>query len=128
MVVRSLDVKKDSFRHCEKGEELLGLEVSHLSVFVHLCILLTVLAHIYIFFVNLLARYSYALTQRYWNDIKHILRYLQGKIDMSLFYSTESKQQLLEYADVGYLSDPQKPDHKQGMCLIIVELLFHGDI
>ena len=27
---------------------------------------------------------------------------------MSLFYSRESKQQLLGYADVGYLSDPHK--------------------
>ena len=32
MVVRSLDVKNDPFRHCEKGEELLGLEVPYLSV------------------------------------------------------------------------------------------------
>ena len=32
MVVRSLDVKKDPFRPCEKGEELLGPEVPYLSV------------------------------------------------------------------------------------------------
>ena len=32
MVVRSLDVKNDPFRPCEKWEELLGLEVSYLSV------------------------------------------------------------------------------------------------
>lgn len=31
MVVRSLDVKKDSFRPCEKDEELLGPEVPYLS-------------------------------------------------------------------------------------------------
>ena len=31
MVVRSLDVKKDPFRPCEKGEDLLGLEVPYLS-------------------------------------------------------------------------------------------------
>ena len=31
MVVQSLDVKKDQFRHCEKDEELLGPEVSYLS-------------------------------------------------------------------------------------------------
>ena len=28
MVVRSLDVKKDPFRPCEKGEELLGLDIT----------------------------------------------------------------------------------------------------
>ena len=32
MVVRSLDVKKDPFRPCEKNEELLGPEVPYLSV------------------------------------------------------------------------------------------------
>ena len=31
MVVRSLDVKKDPFRPCEKDEELLGPEVPYLS-------------------------------------------------------------------------------------------------
>ena len=31
LVVRSLDVKKDPFRHCEKYEELLGPEVPYLS-------------------------------------------------------------------------------------------------
>ena len=31
MIVCSLDVKNDPFRHCEKGEELLGLEVQYLS-------------------------------------------------------------------------------------------------
>ena len=31
MVVRSLDVKKDAFRPCEKSEELLGPEISYLS-------------------------------------------------------------------------------------------------
>ena len=39
MVVRPLDVKNDSFRHCEKNEELLGLEVPYLVLLVHLCIL-----------------------------------------------------------------------------------------
>ena len=28
MVIRSLDVKKDPFRPCEKGEELLGLDIT----------------------------------------------------------------------------------------------------
>ena len=32
MIVHSLDVTKDPFRPCEKGEELLGPEVLYLSV------------------------------------------------------------------------------------------------
>ena len=60
------------------------------------------------FYVNFLARYNFASTRRHWNGIKHILHYLRRTTDMSLFYSRESKQQLLGYADVGYLSDPYK--------------------
>ena len=33
---------------------------------------------------------------------------------MSLFYSRESKQQLLGYADAGYLSDPHKGRSQTG--------------
>ena len=67
-----------------------------------------------VFSINLLAMYNSAPTQRHWNDIKHILRYLQGTTDMGLFYSKESKQKLLGYADAGYLSDPHKAISKTG--------------
>ena len=66
------------------------------------------------FSVNLLARYNSAPTQRHWNDIKYILRYFRGTIDMSLFYSRGSKQQLVGYVDVGYLSDPHKGRSQTG--------------
>ena len=36
------------------------------------------------------------------------MHYLRRTIDISLFYSRESKQQLLGYADAVYLSDPHK--------------------
>ena len=108
MVVRSLDVKNDPFRPCEKGEELLGPEIPYLSAIGALMYLATCTCLEIAFPVNLLARYSFAPTQRHWNGIKHILRYLKGTYDMGLFYSKESKQQLLRYADAGYLSDPHK--------------------
>ena len=108
MVVRSLDVKNDPFRPCEKGEELLGLEVPYLSAISALMYLATCTRPDIAFPVNLLARYSFAPTRRHWNGIKHILRYLKGTSDMRLFYSKESKQQLLGYVDVGYLLDPHK--------------------
>ena len=108
MVVRSLDVKNDPFRPCEKGEELLDHEVPYLSA-IGALMYLTTCTHPYIAFpVNLLARYSFAPTRRHWNGIKHILRYLKGTSDMGLFYLKESKQQLLGYADAGYLLDPHK--------------------
>ena len=49
MIVHSLNVKKDPFHPCEKGEKLLGLEVLYLVSLVHLCILLIVLSQILLF-------------------------------------------------------------------------------
>ena len=108
MVVCSLDVKNDSFRSCEKGEDLLGPEVSYVSLIDALIYLANFTRPDIAFFINILARYSSSPTQRYWNGIKHILHYLQGTTNMDLFYSKESKQQLIGYADTGYFSDPHK--------------------
>ena len=66
------------------------------------------------FSVNLLARYNSAPTKRHWNGIKHILRYLRGISDVGLYYSKESKSQLIGYADTGYLSDPHKVGSQTG--------------
>ena len=99
MVVHSLDVKNDLFRNYEKNEELLGLEVPYLSIIDALMYLAKCTRPDIAFSVNLLTWYSFALTQRHWNNIKHILHYLQGTTDMSLFYSKEAKHQLLGYAD-----------------------------
>ena len=65
MVVRLLDVKKDPFRPCEKVEELLGPEVPYLSVIGALMYLANCTRPDIVFSVNLLARYSYASTQRH---------------------------------------------------------------
>ena len=114
MVVRSLDVKKDPFRPCEKGEKLLGPEVPYLSAIGALMYLANCTRPDIAFSFNLLARYSSAPTRRHWNGIKHILRYLNGTTDMSLFYSNKSKEKLLGYADAGYLSDPHKARSQTG--------------
>jgi len=58
--------------------------------------------------VNLLARYSSSPTRRYWNEVKHIFHYIQGNINISLFYSNNDNHESVGYADVGYLSDPYK--------------------
>ena len=71
--VSSLDVKKDLFRPCEKAEELLGPKVPHLSAIGALMYLANCTCLDIDFSVNLLARYSFAQTQRHWNGIKHIL-------------------------------------------------------
>ena len=38
------------------------------------------------FFVNLLARYSFVETKRYWNGVKHLLHYLHGITNMLEIY------------------------------------------
>ena len=62
MVVRSLDVKNDSFRPCEKYEELLGPKVPYLSVIGALMYHVNCIRLDIVFYVNLLARYSSAST------------------------------------------------------------------
>ena len=114
MVVRSLDVKNDPFRPCEKGEELLGPEVPYLSAIGALMYLANCTRPDIAFSVNLLARYSSAPTRRHWKGIQHILRYLSGTTDMGLFYYNKSKEKLLGYADAGYLSDPHKARSQTG--------------
>ena len=101
-------MKNDPFRPCEKDEELLGLEIPYLSAIGTLIYLANCIHSNIALSVNLLARYSSTSTRRHWNGIKHILRYLCGTTSMGLFYSRESKQQLLGYADAEYLSDPCK--------------------
>ena len=92
MIVCSLDMKNDSFRPCENCEELLGPKVPYLSVIGAPMYLVNCIQSDIVFSINLLVRYSSAPTQRHWNCINHILRYLQGTTYMGLFYSNESKQ------------------------------------
>ena len=112
MVVRSLDVKKNSFRPCKKNEELLSPKVPYFSAIGTLMYLTNYTRLDIAFSINLLARYSSAPTRKHWNSVKHILCYLRGTTDMGLFYSRESKQQLFGYADAGYLSIHIKVGHK----------------
>ena len=74
MVVRSLVLNKDLFHHKEDNEELLGPEVSYYSVISALMYLENYIRLDIAFFVNLLARYSSAPTQRHWNKFNHVLR------------------------------------------------------
>ena len=101
-------MENEPFRPCEKNEELLGPEVPYLSAIGALMYLVNCTHSNIVFSINLLARYSSAPTQRHWNGIKHILHYLHRTTNIYLFYSRESKQQLLGYADVRYLSNPHK--------------------
>ncbi|XP_050915903.1 secreted RxLR effector protein 161-like [Lathyrus oleraceus] len=106
MVVRSLDMEKDPFRPREKDEELFGPEVPYLNEIGALMYLANYTHPDISFAVNLLTRYISSLIRRHWNEVKHILHYLRGRIGMSLFYTKVSKFELTGYADAYYLSDP----------------------
>jgi len=106
MVVRSLDVDKDPSRPQEKDEELFGPKVPYLSAIGALMYLANYTQPDIAFAINLLTRYSSSPTRRHWNGVKQILRYLRDTMNMGLFYSNDSKLDLMGYAYVGYLSDP----------------------
>ena len=114
MVVRSLNIETDPFRHCEENEEILSLEFSYLSAIGALMYFSNCTRPDISFTVNLLARFSSVPTKRHWNGIKHIFRYLRGNVDLGLFYSNNSKQELIGYADADYLSDPHKAKSQTG--------------
>ncbi|XP_050896776.1 secreted RxLR effector protein 161-like [Lathyrus oleraceus] len=106
MVVRSLDVEKVPFRPRENDEELLGPKVPYLSAIGALIYLANYTRPDISFVVNLLVRYNFSPTLRYLNGVKHILCYLRGTIDISLFLTKVSRYELTDYADASYLSDP----------------------
>ena len=114
IVVRSLEVNEDPFRPPEEDEELLGPEIPYLNAIGALMYLANATRPDIAFSVNLLARYSSSPTRRHWNGIKHILRYLKGTLDMSLFYANKDSADLVGYADAGYLSDPHKARSQTG--------------
>ncbi|GJZ24929.1 retrovirus-related pol polyprotein from transposon TNT 1-94 [Tanacetum coccineum] len=82
-----------------EDEDVLGPEVPYLSAIGALVYLTNCTRPDISFAVNLLARFSSSPTKRHWNGIKHIFQYLQGTTDLGLFYSDDSKQGLVGYAD-----------------------------
>jgi hypothetical protein len=85
----------------------LGAEYSYLSVIGALMYLTNNTRPDIAFTINCLTRYSATPTMYHWNGIKNILRYLNGTIDLCLFFQINRESNLIRYADVGYLSDPQ---------------------
>ncbi|KAG7584504.1 Reverse transcriptase RNA-dependent DNA polymerase [Arabidopsis suecica] len=110
MVNRSLNVDND---------EILGPEVPYMSVIGGLMYLANCTRPDIAFATNLLARYNSSPTHRHWNGIKHIFRYLQGTIDLGLFYPRNSAFGLVGFADAGYLSDPHKSRSQTGYVFTI---------
>jgi hypothetical protein len=86
MVVRALEKDTNPFRSKEEGEEVLGQEYPYLSVIGVLMYLANNTRPDIAFAVNCLARHNATPTMRHWNDIKSILRYLVGTVDLGLYF------------------------------------------
>ncbi|KAG7594482.1 Integrase catalytic core [Arabidopsis thaliana x Arabidopsis arenosa] len=114
MVVRSLGLDRDPFGPKKDEEEVLGPEVPYLSAIGALMYLASHTRPDICFAVNLLSRFSSCPTQRHWNGIKHLLRYLQGTVDLGLFYTNYNKEGLVGFADAGYQSDPHNGKSQTG--------------
>ena len=117
MIIRSLDINKDPFLPQEKDEEVLGDETPYHSAIVALMYLANNTRPDICFAISLLARFNSCPTRRYWKGVKHIFRYLQGTIDMWLWYSNASKSELIGYADasLAICLIHIKPDLKQAI-------------
>jgi hypothetical protein len=96
----------DPFRLKKVGEEVLGQEYSYLSVVGVLMYLTNNTRPDIAFVMNCLVRHSVTTTMRHWNNIKNILPYLIGTIDLGLYFQKNQDSKLIGYADAGYLSDP----------------------
>jgi hypothetical protein len=107
MVIRAMEKDKDPFRPKEEGEEVLGQEYPYLTAIGALMYLENNTRPNIAFVVNCLALHSATPTTRHWNDIKNILRYLVGIVDLGLYFQKNQDYRLIEYADAGYLSDPR---------------------
>ena len=118
MIVRSLDMNKDQFRPKDEDEELLGTEVPYLSAIGALMYVANFTRPDIAFAVNLLARHSAAPTKRHWTGVKNIFRYLQGTIDLGLFYHIDQNKSIIGYTDAGYLSDPHNVRSQTGFVFL----------
>lgn len=67
------------------------------------------------FTLSLVARHSVNTTRIRWICVKAILRYIKGTQDLGLI-SQKRDQNLMGYADVGYLLDPLMLDLIMALC------------
>jgi len=57
------------------------------------------------FSINLVSRYIKDPKEQHWTAMKRILKYLNGKINFELIFSSRQKLMLKEYSDTDYASD-----------------------
>jgi hypothetical protein len=98
MIIRVLEKDINLFRPKQEGEGVLGAKYSYLSVIDALMYHANNTKPDIAFTVNCLAKYCAAPTIRHCNDIKNILRYLNGTIDLDLSFQRNQESDLIGYA------------------------------
>jgi hypothetical protein len=107
MIVRDLEKDIDPYRPKQEEEEVLGAKYPYLRVIGALMYLANNTRPDITFAVNCFTRHSATPIMLHSNDIKNILRYLNGTTDLWLFFRRNQDSGLMGYADADYLSDPQ---------------------
>jgi hypothetical protein len=119
MIVCALEKDKDPLKPREEGEEVLGQEYPYLSAIGALMYLTNNTRPDIVFAVNCLVRHNTTHTIRHWNDIKNILRYVIGTIDLRLYFQKNQDSKLIGYANAGYLSDPLNARPQPGYVFLL---------
>ncbi|XP_070672499.1 secreted RxLR effector protein 161-like [Malus domestica] len=134
MVVRTLDAKRDPFRPNEDKKEILKPEVPYLSAIGALLYLAQCTRPDISFTVNMMSRDDNVSIHRHWNGVKEIFCYLEGMMDLGLFYTHESSRGavaplglrvdscLIGYAYTGYLFDSHRACSQTGYVLTIRDI------
>lgn len=78
------------------------------------------------FHVNLLAIYNFLPIRIHWNEVKHILCYLRGTINIGIFCSKVSKSIIIGYAYANHLSDSRNGISQTGYWFTLVQLFHIG--
>lgn len=127
MELRSLDTVKDTFKKRQENEPVLDSDKPYLSAIGALLYLANNTRPDISFAVSLLARHSANPTIRHWNGIKRVFRYLQGSIDLGLFFPNDNPDELTGYADADTFPTHKTRSHKPDTCFYKAERRSPGE-
>ena len=127
MVVRTLHPESDVYGPRRDSEDVLPSNYPYREAIGALMYLTNCSRPDIAFATNLLARFSQDPTKRHWSGIKHLLRYLAGTMNYGLFYrrgengGTPQVDNIIGYADAGYLSDPHRARSQTGFIFMMAK-------
>jgi hypothetical protein len=111
-----------------ENEQILGPKKPYLSAIGALMYLANQTRPDIDFAVSLLARHNSQPTMRHWHGIKRVFRYLQGTLDMGLYFPKDMKNISVGYTNAGYLSDPDDSKSQTGYVFLRAARPFLGKV